>query len=329
VRETLGIEKVKTGETLTIECVTAPDRERADAIRPLLGHKGPHYGFHIESALAGRCDGLETRWYVGAIDGELVCNIQTVERIGAGILGHVYTRPEHRLKGVAKAVMALQMQDFRARQGKVLLLGTGYQSAPYWMYHGFGFRDLAHAKPGKMRYAAPGAEDFEQRLFAEPAHEVTAAGWRHWPLVALLASVPGAGYLRSVTMGVWGVTVAEGEFCSYFVQNIENQDARSFVLESAAGAVLAIATLLPDGRWKGDVRILDLFGHPSVDPDDLRRLMSALPISERRTQCYCDPDDAPKILALEGAGFRRTAILPEQFREGDRWRDAWCFTLES
>jgi GNAT superfamily N-acetyltransferase len=330
LRVLLGTEKLKSGETLAVECLQAPDStELADAIRPFLGHKERYYGSHIKLALTDRCDGLETRWYVGLIDGKIVGNIQTIESCGAGILGHVFTRPEHRRKGVAHAIMGLQMEEFRARQGKVLLLATGFQGAPYWLYHGFGFRDLAHAKPGKMRYAAPGAEDFEQRFLSEAAAAIVPAGWRHWPLTGLLASVPGTGYLRSLTLNIWGACLPEGDYCSYMFTYGQNPGARSVVLESAAGAVLAMATLVPDSRWKGDVRILDVFGHPSLDADDLCRVVSSLPVAEARTQCYADPNDAPKLAALEQAGFRRTAILPEQFQEGGIRRDAWCFTHDS
>jgi len=90
-------------------------------------------------------------------------------------------------------------------------------------------------------------------------------------------------------------------------------------------AVGGVATCIPDARWRGDVQWLDLFAHADVGSADLAALLRALPVPEGRTQCHADPRDAAKIAALEAVGFRREAVLPNQFREGDTWRDAWLF----
>lgn len=49
---------LKTGETLDIELVQAPDADRQNLIRPFLGHKPDNYRAHINAALAGECDSL-------------------------------------------------------------------------------------------------------------------------------------------------------------------------------------------------------------------------------------------------------------------------------
>ncbi len=139
MRTTLAVETLKTGEQLTIECVLPPETSREAQIRPFLAHKPPHYREHIETALAGGCDDLETRFYVGLLQDEIVGNIMTVEANGIGILGHVHTRDTQRRKGICDAIMWHQMEDFRRRNGQVLLLGTGYQS-----------RGLPHLCPSRL-----------------------------------------------------------------------------------------------------------------------------------------------------------------------------------
>src|SRR5581483_4827801 len=101
---------------------------------------------------------------------------------------------------------------------------------------------------------------------------------------------------------------------------------RAAVLEAENGAVTAMATCLPDERWHGDVQLLDLFAHPNARPDDLAALLRSLPLPETPVQSYADPRDTQKIAALEACGFRRTAVLPAQFREGETWHDAWLYT---
>ena len=93
-----------------IGLVTAPEEAHMAGVEDLLGHKGGEWQEHIHAALAGETDSLETRFYLGLLGRDPVANIMTVESRGVGWLGHVYTRPEHRRKGICRAVMGRQMR---------------------------------------------------------------------------------------------------------------------------------------------------------------------------------------------------------------------------
>lgn len=309
----LSTEILKTGETLHVEKVTFPDPLRAGQIQPFLGHKERHYRFHLEIDSAGGCDGLETYYYIGLLDDDsVVGNIMTVESRGVGILGHVHTRQDQRRKGICSAIMRCQMADFDARGGNVLLLGTGYQSAAYWIYHSFGFRDWEVGKPGKMRYDRESG--FSDRFFAPAVARPVPAAWRHWPLVALLGATPAPAYLRSLTFGVWGVQLVEGGYIRFLQDHSGDPLAGIYVLESETGAVTACITWVPDDRWRRDVILLDLFAHPHAGASDVAELLRAAPLpSGRPLQCYADPRDGTKISAIEAVGFRKAAVLPAQF----------------
>jgi hypothetical protein len=317
----LAVETLKSGERMRVLCVTAPDSEWEPQIRPFLAHKPPNYTAHIESAFAGQCGTLETRFYIGVVDGEMVGNIMTTEQSGVGLFGHVHTRSDQRRKGICSAIMGHQMEDFRRRSGKTLLLGTGYQSAAYHIYASFGFQDWKVGRPGLMRYESEDYADFEAQFFAGAGIRPARAEWRHWPLVSLLASLPTEVYLRSLTLDVWGVTLLEGPYCHFLHQYEGNPNASAAVLELETGAVVALATTVPDARWRGAVSLLDLFQHPNVTAGDLTSLLEALPLPSGRTQCFADPRDTVKRAALEGSGFRQEAVLANQFREGATWRD--------
>lgn len=325
MRESLVTETLKTGEQLHIECVLAPDAEREAQVLPLLGHKPPHYMAHLKSAFADACDSLETRFYIGVLDDQIVGNIMTVEADGVGILGHVYTVESQRRKGICQAIMRNQMDDFQKRGGHELLLGTGYQSAPYWIYHSFGFRDLPGAHPGIMSYQRENEPDFPDNFFAPASARPTPVRWRHWPLLALLASLPDLPYLRSPTLGVWGATLLEGPYCRFRHQWGDELATRAAVLETETGKVMGIATLVPEGRWPG-LQLLDVFVHPQTAPADIASLIHSLPPQPGKTVCFVEPQDATKITALEQNGFQREAVLPGQFREGELWHDVLLYS---
>src|SRR5512140_111032 len=107
--EKLGEEVLTSGELLEICVATAPDAALASGIADLLVHKHAEWQYHIASALRGETDRLETRFYLGLLNGAPVANIMITEQHGIGILGHVFTRPEHRRKGICRAVMTRQM----------------------------------------------------------------------------------------------------------------------------------------------------------------------------------------------------------------------------
>lgn len=316
----MAIETLKTGEQLRVECVMAPDAAREAEIRPFLAHKSTPYHEHIEAALTGNCDILETRFYIGLLGDEMVGNIMTVEVGGVGILGHVHTRQDQRRKGICDAIMRHQMEDFRQRGGHVLLLGTGYQSAAYRIYESHGFRDWPVGSPGWMRYDTEPIGQFETGFFAPAANSPTPARWGHWPLVALLATIPPAFPLRNLAMNVWGVSMLEGPYCRLLSSIEERPDACAAVLESETGAVVAMTTCLSDSRWPG-IRLLDLFAHPDLSSEALTPLLESLPLPNARLQAYADPNDTQKIGALEKAGFQRATVLPNQYHANDAWHD--------
>lgn len=324
MRRLLANVKLKSGEVMQVEHVTSPDALRDPSIRPFLGHKPDNYLYHIDCAVAGECDDLVTNFYIGLIEEEVVGNIMTVEANGVGIFGHVHTRSDQRRKGICTQIMQYQMEEFCAREGRVLLLGTGYQSAAYHIYESFGFTDWKQGDPGHMRYDNPADPDFEARFFAHSAVKPVPARWKHWPLVSMLAHTPYPDVcLRSILFQIWGVELLEGAYCKFMQECNRNPDATAVVLESGTGAVVACATRTPDPRWGGVVELLDIFHHPNFGRSELLKLLEALPHTSKPTQCFVDPRDHEKVAALERFGFRREAVIPRQFAVEHHWRDAW------
>ncbi|MCK5328190.1 MAG: GNAT family N-acetyltransferase [Candidatus Latescibacteria bacterium] len=304
-----SIQTLKTGEAMEIGVVLAPDEEHADRIAPFLKHKGDPWNAHIDRALREPLDELETRFYVGKLGGTIITSVMTVEHSRTGILGHVYTQPEHRRKGAFKLLMAEQMKDFRTRGG-LLILGTGYDSPAYWIYHSFGFRSLTEGS-GLMRTATE--DDFEAHYFAPGKTRVVEVRWRDWPRLNALFCIREGDFLRSVERERYGVSSFEGGFLHLKKALEEDAAYQAKLLESEHGAVVGCATMTKDPRWHRDVWLLDLFLHPDF-ASSAGQLLDALNFPEGKIQCYADSGSPDKIRALEQAGFRQEVVFKRQIR---------------
>ncbi len=304
----LADETLKSGERLEVGVVLAPDEAHAEQVKPFLAHKQMPYKWHIEKSVHEPLDDLETRYYVGKLNGAIICNIMTVESHRTGILGHVYTLPDQRRKGACDAVMRHQMEDFRRRGGGLLFLGTGFERPPYWIYHRHGFRSV-YPGTGHMRYASE--EDFEANYFAPGTSSVVETCWSHWPRVNALCSTSGPETVRGVAWGITGQASFEGGFLSFMRALEPDGRARARLLESERGAVVGFASVAPDGQWRGDVSVLDCFAHANYS-SELRRLLEALPLPPGKVQAYADERSTAKIAALRATGFEEEARLTRQ-----------------
>ncbi len=318
----LGEVKLKTEERMEVGIITAPDAPHAEEVKQFLGHKGGYYEWHIVRCVTEVLGALETRFYVGKLDGRVITNIMTVEHEGVGILGHVFTLPQQRRKGAAKGVMAYQMEDFRQRSGRALYLGTGYNSHPYYIYHSFGFESV-FSEAGFMKYHVD--SDFEEHYFAPvPAHPKPVE-WHDWPKVTALSGIVGWDALRSLAWNMYGPMNFEGGFLG-FKHALETEDVYddAKLLTTSDGAIVSWATVSRDERWKPATAVLDLFFHPNF-ADDVPTLLSAIEFPQSKVQCYIDSGAKKKAEILETAGFTCEGRLKNQFAYGGQNYDVLMF----
>lgn len=315
--------QLKTGEKMEIGVVLAPHEQLADRMVSLLGHKGEPWMEHVEKALKGEITDLETRFYIGQLGGQIIANVMTVEYNRTGILGHVFTRPEQRRKRACTLIMDQQMEDFKRRGGGLLLLGTGYDSAAYWIYHAHGFRSVLEGS-GFMRFSTE--SDFEVRHFAPGDVKVVDVEWKHWPLMNVLTSVRGVSVLRSIAFNIYGIASFEGGFLN-FIKSLEvDRSRKAKLLESSSGAVVGCITLGRDSRWTSNTYLLDIFLHPNF-LSDYEALLNSLELPVGKIQCYVDASSpGEKIAALQQAGFKREAVLKDQFVWNGEWFDVFVYS---
>ena len=315
--------KLKTGENMEIGVVFAPDQEHSEGISKVLHHKGEPWLSHVNRALSGDIKELETRFYIGKLDGQVVANIMTVEYNHTGVFGHVFTIPEQRRKHICSQIMEQQMSDFRRRGGGILILGTGFNSHPYWIYHSFGFRSIIE-NTGFMRYSTD--DDFEIKHFT-PSKDTKAVDvqWKHWSVMNVLMSANEAELMKSVSSGFYGKINYEGGFL-HFIKRIEDGNLKARLLESESGAVVGCITLDRDHRWAGNTYILDMFMHKNFVPH-YDTLLNSIQLPEGKMQCYVaenSPDE--KIKALQKSGFEQEAMLKKQFSYGSESYNVFLYS---
>lgn len=315
----LAASRLKTGQTVEAGVVLCPDADHAGAIKPFLAHKGGDWNWHVARSVEEDLDGLQTRFYVAKLDGAIIANVMTLEYAHCGILGHVFTDPDHRRQGAISCVFDALIPDVDSRGG-VMMLGTGFESHAYWIYHGRGFRSVT-GDTGFMRRET--AADCDAKLFEPVDAAARPLLWRDWPRIAVMSSRKTGWYLRSMRLGHRGATNFEGPFLG-LIRSVEEGKLQSVVLETEAEAVVGHATLGPDPRWQGDVQLLDLDVHPNFE-DQAGKLIEALVPAAGKVQCYVDAEAAAKASALEAQGFQVEATLEGQIRRGDERLDVTVY----
>ena len=289
--------KLKTGQSMEVGVVLAPDAEYADEVKKFLGHKPETYRWHIDLCVYEVLGLLETRFYVGRIDGHIISNIMITEYDGIGTLGHVFTLPDQRRKGACKAIMKYQMDDFRSRDGKALYLGTGYDSHPYHIYKSFGF-DSVYDESGFMYYFA--MEDFDVNYFADvDVHVKDDIEWHDWAKITALTGITNGDQIRNIALGIYGPFNFEGGFL-HFKQELENGTnyRAAKLLQTTSGAVVAMATLKQDE----DTILLDIFAHPLFWTQS-EMLLDSLEMPSSEIRCYVETTSEGKVELLRKFGF--------------------------
>lgn len=310
----MGSVTLRTGEQLELGCVTCPDPSWGAQIMPLLGHKSRESRDHFEAAFAGPLDQLDTRFYIGCIGGIAVTNVMIVgaHRVAGavGILGHVYTRPEHRQKGAYGTLMPVAMAHLQGDGYQALTLGTGFETHPYWIYHRHGFRSI-DGVTGKMKWLAEPA--FGSRWFAPGTATVRPLRWDDWGPLNLLAFQPLAAaeaLPRSVLFQLKGQGSLEGSFQTVQRRVGRGEPIQAVVLESESGATVGWAAVQPDPFAFGDARQLDLHLHPHFQ-GQASVLLDALEWPpDKPVHAYATSTDDERAAALRAAGFTPVAQLP-------------------
>ena len=313
--------KLKDKQRAAVGVVVGTDEDWAGTLTGFYAHKPRLWVRQINTHLTEDCSPLEPRVYICHRGKEVLSGICTYEHGGVGAFEHVYTDPEWRRKGAAKAIMSDLVEDFNSRGGRALYLGTGHGSVAYNIYGSFGFANL-HGIGGFMGYFGPkgSVEDFEKSQFAQGKTEVRDVNWGDWPGVIALGSYDGEPFMRSALHGIVGARNWSGVFLEllFAAQDRASTSVKVMVVAERS-AVVGIAALGPDPRFGGHVRVFDVFVHPGF-AKGAGDLISAFDFSGERggkVQCYTEGIPSSIVPSLKAAGFEQEADFSGQIvREG-------------
>jgi GNAT superfamily N-acetyltransferase len=314
----LGFETLKTGERMEVGVVRGPDADWRDRLTTFLGHKGDDWRPQIDWALAGPLDDLQTRFYVGHVDGRLISQIMIAGDRGVGILGHVFTLPEERRKGAIRAVMAALMEDCPRQGFRVLTLGTGFDSAAYWIYHSFGFRSVAEGSGEMLWESEPGAAD---AVFTPGPTSVRPVRWDDWGYFNLLAMQPVSkeeDLPRGPMLGLTALGSVEGAFLAFQNRRVREPRLQAQALVTEESATVGWALLGPNPAWAGEEGLLlDIHAHRGF-VDRLPQMLGVLALLEGKpVLSYVTDAHGRRAAALREFGFGPPAELPAWLkREG-------------
>ena len=310
--ESLGQIELKTGEQVELGLVRCPDLEWAEPVEKLLEHKRGVWNWQNTQVLRQET-GIEVYFYLLHRQGVPFANIMTAELEGVGHLGHVFTRPEDRRKGAVSQLMTAQMAHFRARQGRALFLGTGYDSPAYHIYRAQGFESI-EPRSGYMAYFASSPDAFEADYFAGGAIAIQEVSWKHWPASAPLFTGDFPGVVRCAPLRLFGRNSTEGPFLDLIHDEGErrenDQAPRVRVLvQQRSRAVVGLAMWDWDPLWP-ETCLVDVYCHPHYWGEAPALLESlALPEAERFL-AYADTTGPEKQQNLKAAGYRQTGQYP-------------------
>ena len=317
----LGSSTLKTGETVEIGLVVPVDPPSTDRLKKLLGHKGWEWVYQIGLSLEGKTDDLENRFYVARRGDEILSNVCTFEKDGVGILAHVWTPEAERRKGLCTAILEKLIEDFRARGGGLLLLGTAFDSPPYHIYRKFAFVGYFDGS-GLMRYGTEA--DFEAKYFSRGKTKVVEPTWGAWPKVNALLAEP-EEYVKSIAYGKFYKADAEDCYIYLMHELGRNPAACARLLERTRnGAVVGCAWVVPNRLFPGTF-LLDLYSHPN-HPGGYGKLLEAMKWPSAKVVCCVESGQRRKARALRAAGFKREGLLRGQLRKRDAFADLLVFS---
>jgi len=163
-----------------------------------------------------------------------------------------------------------------------------------------------------MSYFVKGAEAFEKEHFAPVEARGRKVRFGDWPESIALFGSPAPDVLRMVSPSAIGRDKFEGGFLE-LLRSAKNGERAAWVLEGGRGAAVGLCSLAPDPRFGGDVRILDLFVHPSLAAQ-AKVLLDAVEWPSAKVQAYVDANSSWKRECLLEAGFEIEATLKKQLR---------------
>lgn len=335
MKKSLAKVKLHTGEDLEISLFEFPNDEYRRRIKEffLLDHSPGLWFRNLDKWLDGVQDG-NLVWFIGEIESEIISGVAVYCSAGNGVadLGHVYTVPEHREKGIQDRMFAEIIKDLPTRGVKVVYLETGYGIPAYFLYQKHGFRD--HQKPGFMRKLFSTKEEID--VFYFKPRKVSYSDVKRSDLCPLLhlLSVPEGPICRSYAYGLYKNTPSETRVLE-IVDSVERKKCSTTVLRDSENRLMGLCLVSQQTPTEtlGHSGVLDLFVHPNYTSHVNRLLMETLSKAKKELEvenilAYIEADNKNLIEASTKNSLVKIAQLPKYFKSEEAFVDVFIFGKE-
>jgi len=298
---------LKTNDIMEIHVVKAPDDHYKNSIMSFLVHNKGIWLWHLNLAVQGELDELESRFYLGLLKSRIISNVSTWEYGSIGIIGHLFTAKDHRKKGACTALIKTQIEDFRKRGGQILI--GGFKESSYPIVKNLGFTSIINNSE-VMRYNL--YLDYEKEYFQAKRVFCRDAMWKDWPSVSLLFTAKEGWRVRSMRHKIFGPFDYEDYFLEDMSERLKSL-CMSKVLVTEEGSIVGYATLALKHRLSESFWLLDFFIHPaSVSYADA--MLEAMYWPKGKIRCYVEAECRDKHDMLLARGFQEKRILKKQIK---------------
>jgi GNAT superfamily N-acetyltransferase len=229
-------------------------------LEDLLGHKGEPWMEDIRWRMDRAGGDL---FAVACAGGRAVANCwlgRSARCPGVAVLGHVFTAPHHRRRGLAGRLLKMVLDEFSRAEGRWVMLGAG-DPAAIRLYERVGFGPLmAGPNEGDLTMLRPADPAALRAEYAGTTRDwtVEVLGREHYPSVCLLLCV-GEGNAKLPSCGIDRGTEAEERLLHALDAQNRGEHELYAMVEGGRGRVRAIARAA-EGR-------LELYA-PGLGEDD-------------------------------------------------------------
>jgi len=322
--------QLKSGETMQVRRVVPPDDEWGDALLHFMyvrrsDYTNCNWHHNCVRVLAGDyADVSHDVFFAGLLDGEIVGTSwygAPRDTLDVATYGRIITREDHRRKGIASALCALPVEEFKSLGGKAMYLGTGRTNPARFIYENLGFEHYNYIED---------AGTIMRRIFSGDAEELEAEYCRSGcgtgirPLhggdlarVEVLFNLP-LWAVKDSSQGIVYNTPFEGQFFDILTHVEKPRECGMALVTEDAERMMGMAYTAKAPGWQvgqTHVRYMEFLVHPNYAEHGAKLLLRVEEGSEAEIfVARVAQADEDKVAITEQAGYQQVGRLPKAVR---------------
>jgi GNAT superfamily N-acetyltransferase len=318
------------GRSLEFHDLSAPlAPARQEQVLALLGHKGTPWIEDIQCRLAGSRPEARDHFFAASCGQQLVAHVwYTVSASDGrlGLLGHVFTRPEFRRRGIAAGLLRRALDCFHDQGGEIMQLFTSTPET-VGLYERLGFENLAecrgtfHDRDWYFRFPVESGTAVHRWMAAgECSVQTLTAG--DLPAYCLLHNLEHQTVLKNWALGIAGGMDAEYAFIRTLDQ-LRRGRAVCATLKTSRAMAGVMALVMEDFAVQSHIARCDLYVVPGhvQQVDALWEICRSQAVRRGVETIVALVADSAKVDLYRRLGFQAQTTLRGHVKHGERRLD--------